>query len=145
MLKKLFLYTIYTIIGSAIAYYLIIQYGHDTQDIIQRIYDYSRYITYAAASIIIGATVWQEKTLQSRIILGILSITHIISLSKIIIYDQYGAQLYMFIISALSIVSVYGILWIPKAFVRSILIIPVLGIMIISIMLATSPFHQDIG
>jgi hypothetical protein len=50
----------------------------------------------------------------------------------------------MFVISALSIIAVYGILWIPKALVRSVLIIPALATTIISIMLATSPFHEDI-
>lgn len=144
MRKKLCIYSIYTIISATIAYYLIVQYGHNTQDIIQRIYDYNRYIIYTGASIIIGATIWQEKTIRSKVIIGILSTVHIISLSKIILHDQYGAQLHMFLISTLSIAVVYGILRIPKALLRSILLVPSLAIMLISVMLATSNFDKAI-
>ncbi len=102
--KRISIYTIYTLLAAAIGYYLIIQYGHDVQDILQWIDRYNRYIIYTAASVIVGATIRPEKTIQSKAIIGFLSIIHIISLSKIIIYDQYGAQIYMFLISALSIV-----------------------------------------
>lgn len=145
MRKKISLYTLYTLIACGISYYLIIQYGYNTQNIVERIYTYNWYIIYAAASIIIGATIRQENTTRSKIIIRFLSVVHIVSLSKIIIHDQYSAQIHMFVISALCIVLLYGVLWIPKARIRNILTIPVLILSLTVIMLATSPFHEDIS
>lgn len=144
MLKKWAIYSIYVIVAAGIGYYLIIKYGHNVQDIMQWIHTYSRYIAYAGASIVIGATLRQDKSITSKIVIGLLSIIHIISRTKIIIYDQYGAQMYMFVITTLSIICLYGILRIPKARIRSILILPILALTVTTGMLATSPFYEDI-